>query len=140
MKKLSFLLLLPILSCQPIPQQPTPNGDNTNTIIIGTNPSSPSNPSETCLPVDRVRIVTFPSALSVGVSAAIDVTPRDQFGNIRSDNCNEVSGNHWDSNTDVCLVSQPNDFRSNVRGVKSGTCELTACVSGHCDSVKFPVS
>lgn len=138
MKKL--LLLTPFLiACNPIPA-PTPNGDITLIATQTVNGSSGPSSVSTCLSVDRVRIVTFPSALTVGSSAAIDVTPRDQFGNIRSDACNEASGNRWSSNDDVCTVPQPNDFRSNVRGVKAGTCGLTACVSGHCDTVKFPVN
>jgi hypothetical protein len=137
MKKI-LLFSLVFLSCTQPPTQPTPVG-NITVIQTQTTGGGSTTPSS-CLPVDRVRIVTFPSALTVGSSAAIDVTPRDSFGAIRTDPCNEASGNRWDSNSDICSVSQPNDFRSNVRGVKAGTCELTACVSGHCDSVKFPVS
>jgi hypothetical protein len=139
MRFILLILALALIACQ-TPVQPTPNGDIIVQQIVGGNDQNPTTPNPVCLPVDRVRIVEAPSALSVGSSAAIDVTPRDSFGNIRSDNCNEKDGNSWDSDDSICSVSNSHDFKTTVRGVKAGTCELTACVTGHCDSVKFPVN
>jgi len=101
--------------------------------------SNPNEPSSICAPVDRVRIVNFPSALSIGTNAGIDVTPKDPFGNSRSDACNEKDGNRWDSNDDTCTVSCPTCFNTTVRGVSNGTCKLNATVAGKSDSVEFPV-
>lgn len=139
MKKLIVLSIL-LTACNP-PVQPIPDGDVNVITVVGSGGSgSPTNPSvDTCLPVERVRIVAFPTSLGVGESARIDVTPKDSFGNNRSDNCNEATGNHWDSDDSVCSVGQASDFVSSVKGIKAGTCELTACVAGKCDSIKFPV-
>ncbi len=100
---------------------------------------SPSDPTSICAKVDRVRIVNYPASLAVNSSAGIDVTPRDEFGNIRPDECNEKDGNRWDSNDDTCVVACVTCFNTNVKGVKVGTCKLTATVSGKSDSVEFPV-
>lgn len=138
MKKIIILAIL-LTSCNPPAQLPT-SGDITviQNVGSGSNSGTGSNP-DTCLPVERVRIVAFPTSLGVGESARIDVTPKDSFGNNRSDNCNEATGNHWDSDDSVCAISQASDFVSSVKGIKAGTCEITACVAGKCDSVKFPV-
>jgi hypothetical protein len=140
MKYIILGLALASLACNPTPTQ-LPNGDTTQTVIINGGSGSPTSPgSEACLPVDRVRIVNFPSALTVGASAGIDVTPKDQFGNNRSDNCNEATGNRWTSNENVCLVACNTCFNTNVKGVSAGTCELVANVSGKTDGVKFSVN
>lgn len=137
MRFILIVLGLLLIACN-TPVQPTPNSQVQSVVINPPNSNTPS--STACLPVDRVRIVSFPSALTVGASAGIDVTPRDAFGDIRSDNCNDKDGNSWDSDDTICSVAKVHEFNTTIRGVKAGTCELTACVTGHCDSVKFPVN
>lgn len=135
MKK-TILAALFLVSCNP-PTQPTPNTVYVNqNQVVG---SGSSDVPSSCAPVDRVRIVNFPSELGVGVSAGIDVTPKDPQGQNRSDNCNEKDGNHWTSNESVCSVSCPTCFNTTVRGLSVGTCTLMANVAGKTDSVVFPV-
>jgi hypothetical protein len=131
MKKFLFLGFPFLLACNTI----YTNQDASQRNGGGTNPNDPSS---ICAPVDRVRIVLFPSVLAVNSNAPIDATPKDPFGNNRPDVCNEKDGIRWSTNN-KCTVPVPTDFRTNVRGIDSGTCELTATVAGKSDTIKFEI-
>ena len=139
MKRLLFIVSVFVVSFAAFCEKSDNHSFNNFISFPGGNSVTGGDPS-TCAPVDRVRIVEFPSSLSVGTNATIDVTPKDAFGNNRTDACNEKDGNRWDSNDDTCTVSNPTSFKSSVRGVKAGTCELTATVTGKSDTVKFSVN
>lgn len=92
-----------------------------------------------CAPVDRVNISAAPSQLTVGQSERIDVTPKDVNGKPRDPDCDIQTGVNWNSNSDVCTIQDDEAFVTEVKGVKVGTCTITAVVSGKTDSESFPV-
>jgi hypothetical protein len=92
-----------------------------------------------CNPVDRVNISASPSQLTVGQEERIDVTPKDVNGKPRDPDCDIRSGVDWDSNEDICKVKDEEEFVTAIKGVKTGTCKIEACVESKCDSEEFPV-
>ena len=95
--------------------------------------------SGSCAPVDRVNISAAPSQLAIGQSERIDVTPKDVNGKPRDPDCDIATGVNWNSNSDVCVVQDNTEFVTNIKGIKAGTCTITAVVAGKSDSESFPV-
>lgn len=143
MRKTRLLLVLMLVWSSSSAMTCTKTDDrDINNFITLPGPTGPSGslPSN-CAPVDRVRIVEAPGSLLVGQKHAIDVTPKDSFGQNRPDACNEASGNEWTvSDSEVCSVDSPRSFLTAVQGKKAGDCGLTATVAGKSDTVTFRVN
>lgn len=113
------------------------NGGPTSPTGIQPSPGACSALEETPIRVN----INAPAQVVVGMTENLDATPKSASGP-RSDACNLFQGIAWTTNpTDVCQVSDPADFTPKLRGLKVGTCVITATVPGKnvSGSVNVPV-
>jgi len=141
MKRFAFIALF-CIGCNP-PTAPTINVDIDNNQIVSLADGGVADGKingGSCKDVDKVNISAFPDSLSVGESDRIDVTPKDEDNKPRDPDCDIASGVKWESTEEFCTIKDDEEFVTTVRGVKSGTCEIEACVEGKCDSESFEIS